>query len=119
MLTQRATRRVMQMLYGGERWLSLHSGKPGQSGANELRGGSYERRPLPLALRESAGEGRAEFEGTIEIPDMPAATITHVGIWDAEGPVEFVALLAPVRVHAGNTYRIKPGDIDVGLRSEE
>ena len=118
MLTDRAMRRVMHLLYGGERWISLHNGKPGMTGANELRGGSYERRPLPLSLRESAGEGRAEFESTIEIPGMPAATITHVGIWDAEGPVDFLRLPSPVRVLDGQTYRIKPGDIDVGLRSE-
>ena len=118
MLTERSTRRVMQLLYGGDRYLSLHTGDPGQSGAHELAGGSYERRPLPLELRESAGEGRAEFTGTIEIPQMPAAVITHVGIWDAEGLVETMRLRGPVRVLAGQTYRIKPGDIDVGLRSE-
>lgn len=119
MLTSRATRRVMRMLYGGERWISLHTGQPGQTGANEVRGGAYERRPITLDLVEAAGEGRAEFRSTIEIPEMPTATITHVGIWDAEGPVEFLQLARPVQVLAGQTYRIKPGAIDVGLRSEE
>lgn len=60
-------------------WISLHTANPGSTGSNELSGGSpaYERR-LGAWSPPSSGEVQAVADF-----DVPAATITHIGLWSA------------------------------------
>lgn len=61
-------------------FLSLHTADPGDAGASELTGGSYARVGVTFAAAVAASSGlvaQTDFAG------MPAATITHVGLWSA------------------------------------
>jgi len=49
---------------------------------------------------------------------MPACTVTHVGIWDAESSGNFLmggSLDASKVVNAGDTFTIAAGDLDVSV----
>lgn len=70
------------LLRPGNRYVSLHTSNPGPLGEfdSEVAGGSYERQPTtfsPSGSRSSGNEVQATFA------DMPAGTVTHIGVWDA------------------------------------
>lgn len=60
---------------------SLHSGDPSTTGANELTGGSpaYARKAITYA---AASGGQRSNSAALTF-DVPAATVTHVGLWSA------------------------------------
>lgn len=62
-------------------FLSLHSGDPSTTGANELTGGSpaYARKAVTWA---AASGGQRSNSAAITF-DVPATTVTHVGFWSA------------------------------------
>lgn len=71
-------------------FVSLHTGDPGSTGANEASGGSpaYARQPLsfnaagtegPLGASQPATVGVAWGEATF---DLPAGDYTHYGYWN-------------------------------------
>lgn len=60
-------------------FISLHTSNPGSTGANELSGGS------PAYARRE-GTWSAPSDGSVSAVadfDVPAATITHIGLWSA------------------------------------
>lgn len=61
--------------------VSLHSGDPGGTGANEISGGSpaYARKAETFA---AAVAGETEFATDVTF-DVPAVTVAHVGYWTA------------------------------------
>lgn len=60
-------------------YVSLHTGDPGQTGANEVSGGSYARQ---AAAWSAASGGSIANSGALSFT-MPASTITHWGVWSA------------------------------------
>ncbi len=60
---------------------SLHSGDPSTTGANELTGGTpaYARKAITYA---AASAGQRSNSAAITF-DVPATTVTHVGLWSA------------------------------------
>lgn len=60
---------------------SLHSGDPSTTGANELTGGSpaYARKGITYA---AAATGTKANSAALTF-DVPASTVTHVGLWSA------------------------------------
>ena len=70
--------------------LSLHDGLPGETGANEIVGGSYARQPTAFG---AASGGVATNSAQEEFTDMPAVTITHAGLWDALAAGNFMAAI--------------------------
>ena len=62
---------------------SLHSADPGDSGANEISGGSpaYARKAITFGAA-SAGSKAAT---TQPVFDVPAVTVAYAGFWDASG----------------------------------
>lgn len=60
---------------------SLHSGDPSTTGANELTGGSpaYARKAITYA---AASGGQRSNSAALTF-DVPASTVTHVGLWSA------------------------------------
>jgi hypothetical protein len=62
-------------------WLSLHTGAPGTTGANEATGGS------PAYARKQTTWGAANASGVAvgsQVTfDVPAGTYAHVGFWSA------------------------------------
>lgn len=96
-------------------YVSLHTSDPGETGANEVSGGGYARQSATFT---TASNGATENSSTIEFTNMPATTVTHVGIWDAASAGNFLwggALTSSKNVNAGDTFRIPAGDLDVTL----
>ena len=98
----------------GDGYISLHTGDPGNNGANEVTGGSYARQDLSTLM--AAAASRAITNDTIiQFTDMPAATVTHWGIWTAvtAGTFEWGAALTTQRVLvAGDDPKFEVGDLD-------
>jgi hypothetical protein len=96
-------------------YVSLHTGDPGQDGSNEVTGGSYVRK---ISTFDAAATKASAAAAALSWTGMPAATVTHVGLWDAETSGNFWwggALTASQTVAAGNTFTIADGDFDVTL----
>ena len=99
-------------------YVSLHTADPGETGANEVTGGSYARQSGAFG---NAAAGAVANTASISFTGMPAVTITHVGIWSsstATASANFVwggALTASKSVGAGSTFKIAIGDLDVSL----
>ncbi len=101
------------------RYVSLHLANPGETGAptQEVVGGQYQRALAQFAAASTTGA--TSNSNTLAFAGMPAATVTHVGIYD--GPAAgsnllyYGALTAPVAVTAGGTFVINAGGLTVTL----
>lgn len=96
-------------------YISLHTADPGETGASEVTGGSYARQSASFG---AAADGAVANDVAIEFTLMPAETITHVGVWDADTAGNFLwggALAASKTTNAGDTFQIAIGDLDVTL----
>jgi hypothetical protein len=96
-------------------YVSLHTADPGETGANELTGGGYSRKPVTF---NAPSGGSMTNSADIDFPNMPAATITHVALWDAASAGNCLwtgALTAPKTTNAGDTFRIPAGQLTVSL----
>lgn len=94
-------------------WVSLHTASPGDNGANEVTGGSYARQQVPFG---AAATKALANTGNVDYTSMPAATVTHVGVWDAVTAGNFLGggiLVAQKVVGAGDTFRFPTGDLDI------
>ena len=97
----------------GDPYVSLHTADPGETGANEVTGGSYAR---VQAGFDAAASGATSNTGAIAFTGMPACTVTHVAIWDAGAAGNCLwsgALDASKVVNAGDTSNIAAGALDV------
>lgn len=86
--------------------ISLHTADPGATGASEATGGSYARQ---TAGYNTASGGACAIAATVNFTSMPAATITHVGLWDSTGTPKFLqgaALAASKTLSAGDTLAL-------------
>ena len=96
-------------------YASLHTSDPGDSGTGEVTGGSYAR----LVIAFSAASGKASSNtGALSFTGMPAATITHVGLWSASSAGTFWwggSLAVSRTTAAGDTFQIAIGDFDINL----
>ncbi len=65
-------------------YVSLHTGDPSTSGANEVTGGSYARQAGSFS-NSGSNPTTAANSGAIQFPQASAnwGTITHFGIWSA------------------------------------
>lgn len=61
-------------------YMSLHTADPGLTGLNEVTGGSYARQAITFG---AAASKSITSSNTVDFTGMPAATVTHLGIWDA------------------------------------
>lgn len=96
-------------------FVSLHTADPGETGANEVTGGSYARQSGSFG---AASGGAISSDAGVSFTGMPAATITHVGVWDASTAGNFLwggALAASKTTNSGDTFTIATGDLDVTL----
>lgn len=96
-------------------YISLHTADPGETGASEATGGSYARQQ---AAFNAASSGVAVNTATVTFTAMPAATITHIGIWDAVSAGNFLwsgSFTTSQAVLVGNNISISAGAISVSL----
>lgn len=63
--------------------ISLHTAAPGETGANEVTGGSYARQAVAGAGWNASAGGLADNAAAILFTGMPAVTVVAVGEWDA------------------------------------
>lgn len=69
--------------------ISLHTGDPGSTGANEAAGGGYARK----ATTWSSGSTGTLSGSQVEI-DVPAGAYTYAGVWTAASGGSFVDKVA-------------------------
>jgi hypothetical protein len=92
-------------------FMSLHTADPGQTGLNEVTGGS------PAYIRKAVTWNPAST-GTVDnsnIPvfDVPAGTVAFVGLWSsATAGIFYGSAAVTAEVYAGQgTYTVDDGDI--------
>lgn len=95
--------------------VSLHTANLGETGANEVVGGDYERKTPTLGV--SAAK---EILNTAVInwTNMPACTVTHIGIWDTEAVPNFWwggVLSVAKTVDAGDKLTLEVSALSVKL----
>ena len=92
--------------------VSLHTGDPGTTGADEVTGGSYER----VAVTWGAASGGVKSNTSqLQFQVPSGTTVTHVGGWSASSGGTFRgggALSAPQEFATSGTYTIAAGDLD-------
>lgn len=90
--------------------ISLHTADPGDSGANEVTGGSYVRQTPTLGtVADKACTNTAAITWT----SMPACTVTHAGLWDAADAIwMYGEFTTPKIVLSGGALTVEIGDCD-------
>ncbi len=102
-------------------YVSLHTGDPSTTGANEVSGGSYARVAVSTTGGFSAPSSNTiDNAAAITFPTATASwgTVTHVGIWDASSAGNFLiggALTSAKAVNSGDTASFAIGALDVSL----
>lgn len=72
---------------GGDPYISLHTGDPGATGANEVSGGSYAR--VQVAFNAAAAKS-AKNTSSAAFTVASSTVITYVGVWDAVSTGNFI-----------------------------
>jgi hypothetical protein len=109
-------------------YLSLHTGDPGDAGANEVSASGYTR----LAIARTTAEWSRSDDGlgltyvanaaaiNFPSPSSDWGTVTHIGIWDASTGGNLLwtgALASPVDMNAGSPgLEIPAGQLRLSLR---
>lgn len=103
-------------------YISLHTGDPGETGANEVSGGSYGRASVTNNNTNfPAASGGAKANGAeIAFPTPSAGwgTVSHAGVWDASSGGNFLwggGLTVSKAINSGDDVVIPVGDFDVTL----
>jgi len=110
---EQGTRMMASMT--GAHWLSLHTTNPGPVGGDELVGNGYRRQKADM---EAFAAGAVRNTGVVVFPMLPASSVTHVGVWDAEddGRLLWVAQLAEPKSFAQNqTFFFEAEAVEFGL----
>jgi len=97
-------------------YVSLHIADPGDTGANEVTGGSYARTAATFGTA-AAAKAIANTSDVL-FANMPAVTVTHIGIWSAATGGTFIwggALAASKTTSAGDSLDIAIGALTVTL----
>lgn len=93
--------------------VSLHTDDPGETGANEIANGGYERQTVTY---DAPSAKTALNPARVEWDDMPACTVTHVGLWDEGGTFWWGGPLIPEKIlNAGDSFRLPEGSLPATL----
>lgn len=87
-------------------WISLHTGDPSTTGANEASGGSYARKQTTWGTASSGA-----VTGSQVTIDVAAGTYTHVGLFSAETSGNFLdsyALADSITMSAVGQIKVTP-----------
>lgn len=103
-----ATREAMAVYYGTRgTFISLHTGNPGTTGANEATGGSYARKATVWA----AGTEDGVINGSQVTIDVAPGTYTHYGVFSLVTGGVFVdwqALATPIVMSIAGQIKVTP-----------
>jgi len=86
--------------------VSLHSADPGDTGLNELSGGSYARQSVTFDPA-TGGDAFVNNSPTFDVP--PDGTVAWLGFWDGAGTPEFkvgVQVVTETYSENGGTYQV-------------
>ncbi len=99
-------------------YLALHTADPTDAGSGaEVSGGSYARQACAFDAAHATGGNTANTDAET-FSNMPACTVTHIGIWDAasSGNLLFhTAVDTSKAVLAGDTISVAAGAVTVTL----
>ena len=95
-------------------FVSLHSADPGESGTNEISGGSpaYIRK----AITWNAADAGSKDDSNVPVFDVPGSTtVLYVGFWSAESGGTFygAALVTQEDFGGQGTYTLTDADLDL------
>ena len=96
-------------------YVSLHTDDPGSTGANEVTGGSYARQLLTLS---APSDGQTSNSADIIFDNMPAVTVTHIGLWTAATGGTFLwgaSLVQTRTLQSGDALVIKSGNLSITI----
>ncbi len=99
---------------GREMFISLHSGEPGEVGAHELASA----RISTAKLFGKSAAGVAASARELSFDKLPAAEITHVGLWDSAKAGRFLAgapLLKKKAVDDGDSLRFSTAKLGIHI----
>lgn len=92
---------------------SLHTGDPGATGAQEVTGGDYARVAVGW-LDPDAGTITGDGDLTFLVPALGSGSVTHVGLWSAEGEWLVAAEAAvPQPFPSAGTATVSPLTMDM------
>jgi hypothetical protein len=94
-------------------YVSLHTGDPGNTGADEVTGGSYIRQ---LETFGAASSGALTNATDITFEDMPSCTVSYVGFWSTDTAGTFqgsAALVSSQIIIAAQNAVFEAGELDV------
>jgi len=118
-------RAVLDWVLGGAtptrpstRYVALYTAAPSDSGGGtEVTGGSYARQTATFAAAStSSGTSTATTNATITWTNMPTATVTHVGIFDASTAGNLLywgPLSASKSLTSGDNFAINSGNLTI------
>lgn len=90
---------------------SLHTASPGTTGANEVAGGSYARKPITWNAA-TGGELDSSNQPVFDVPG--STTVTHFGLWTTGGTyLGGDELSAPETFATAGTYTLLDADVTV------
>ena len=99
-------------------YLSLHTADPTDAGTGaECSGGSYARQAITFNAAHATA-GTIDNSSVEEFTNMPACTVTHIGVWDAASSgnlLFFGAVSASKTVTSGDTISLAAGSLDITL----
>lgn len=100
-----ATLRNTSYAAGGTIYASLHTADPGETGTAEVTGGTYARGTTTFA---AAAAGAASMQGTVSFTNMPAGTVTGVGLWNhaTAGTFLWGGTITSKVTNLGDTFQI-------------
>jgi hypothetical protein len=97
-------------------YVALYTAAPTDAGGGtEVSGGSYARQS---AAFDAASSGATANTSNIDFSNMPACTVTAVGVFDASTGGNLLVhgtLSASKSVDAGDILRIAAGDLDISI----
>lgn len=100
---------------GSSFYLGLNTTSPGQTGANEVSGGSYERQTLEFG---AASAGTATSTDAQNFTGMPSTTVDYFSIWSASSSGTYGLggqLTSSLTVPAGATVAFAIGAVTVSV----
>lgn len=94
--------------------ISAHTAAPGETGINEVTGGTYARQSLTFS---AAAAGTKDSSNVPAIPIPAATTVTHLGYWDALTVGNFLGFtdIADETFTNAGTLTVSDVDIDLNL----
>jgi len=115
--------KILDHVTGRDEWtmptvyVSIHSGNPGNNGANEHSYSGYVRKQPATGWNAASNGVPATNDGDITFDEVPAGgiTVTHIGIWDAATSGNFIfGFSIPTRnFPAGTTPKILDEAIEI------